>query len=334
MRSWAGRCRWTARLRSRTGGRRRGTGRMCGRCYRTGCMRSRSGRGRRRAGCGSRRPRGGRGWAGGGLIGPPSGCPTAGCLSALGGAGSCGPRSGSGRAGDWLCPPRRGARRRLGWHGARPIHGLLAVGGAAARRNGGVVGDSFRGDRNTVVGIRRRPPPVPAAELLDVHIVVALGGMRPVRRLCPRRIGRSGDRLWTGMTGRRARGSIRCGRTRHRSATDNRCGRDGRGPRRAERRRCGSRIRCFRSWCRRPRGRRRRRRDRPAVAGPIDAGRGNRRWGILWYGLAAVYRSLELLRRPERLHVPGGRRGVRARDVDAVGGLVLHEMHPPGCSGT
>jgi hypothetical protein len=49
----------------------------------------------------------------------------------------------------------------------------------------------------------------------------------------------------------------------------------------------------------------------------------------VWHGTAAVHGSLELLLLPERLHVPVGLRGVRARDVDAVGVLVLHGWNLP-----
>jgi hypothetical protein len=77
--------------------------------------------------------------------------------------------------------------------------------------------------------------------------------------------------------------------------------------------------------------RKRRNSSRP-IGRPIEATL--RRWqrdggrGHVGYG-PAVHGRLDLVLGPERLHVAVGRRGVRARDVDAVGVVVLHGRSSP-----
>ena len=78
---------------------------------------------------------------------------------------------------------------------------------------------------------------------------------------------------------------------------------------------------------------------RPVHAGVTLLGRSHRRSRrereglrrVSGHRLAAVHRSIQLLRRPERLDVPVGLRAVGTRDVDAVGVLVLHGCDLPVC---
>ena len=226
---------------------------------------------------------------------------------------------------------RPGSRRRL-------------VGGArcCAARHRGAAADARRGRRRT---------PGTAAELLNRRAVARLRG-RPMWRLRPRRVSHAtGNRCGAGHGGRAGSGrgpgsgrATRNGRVtrggtgdRHRGGARDRCRSRIRPALRDIRPSPGERLR--RIGHRRPgqRLRRKLRRNRrrwlnEAVRGPVNTllggrnggrqGNGRRRIVRDWF--AAVHRRDQLLRRPERLHVPRWRRGVRARDVDAVGVFVLH----------